>query len=296
MNFRSGFVTILGKPNVGKSSILNWFLGEKVSIVSPKPQTTRNNILGILTTENFQIVFTDTPGIHASNNKLDAYMQKSVSNAKAGSDVILYVLDGTKAISPADLVAIEQLKTACENIIVVVNKTDATSYERLYPQLGKLNGLSWVKDIIPTSAKDGRNMELLLKTIQKFIPFGEPFYDEDMYTNQTEKFMVSELIREKALWLLQDEIPHGIGVEILKFEEGDVVGIDADIICEKQTHKQIIIGAKGEMLKSIGTRARIDMEKLLGKKVFLNLFVKVRKDWRNNNYYIQDLGYKPDNE
>ncbi len=296
MNYRSGFVTILGKPNVGKSSILNWFLGEKVSIVSPKPQTTRNNILGILTNEHFQIVFTDTPGIHASNNKLDAYMQKSVSSAKAGSDVILYVLDGTKPIGNADLVAIEQLKSACENIIVVVNKTDATTYERLYPQLGKLNGLSWVKDIIPTSAKDGRNMELLLKTIQKFIPVGEPFYDEDMYTNQTEKFMVSELIREKALWLLQDEIPHGIGVEILKFEEGDVVSIDADIICEKQTHKQIIIGAKGEMLKDIGTRARLDMEKLLGKKVYLNLFVKVRKDWRNNNYYIHDLGYHSDNE
>ena len=291
MSFKSGFVTVLGKPNVGKSSLINKIVGEKVSIVSPKPQTTRNNILGILNQPELQIVFTDTPGIHSANNKLDSFMQKSVNSAKAGSDVILVVLDGTKIITESDITFIKSLQSSCENIIVVVNKTDATTYDKLYPQLNKLNGLDFVREIIPTSALKGTNIDVLLNAIKRFIPQGEQFYDQDIYTDKTLKFMVAEIIREKALWLLQNEIPHGIGVDIVKFEEGNIVNIDADIVCEKQTHKQIIIGKGGQTLKNIGTKARVDIEKLLNQKVFLNLFVKVRKNWRDNSYYVNDLGY-----
>lgn len=297
MGFKSGFVTILGKPNVGKSSLLNAIINEKVSIVSPKPQTTRNNIIGILNQPDYQIVFTDTPGIHNGNNKLDNYMQKSVNYSKAGVDVIIAVLDGTKKISEHDIAFIESLNKNQTNIIVVVNKTDATSFERLYPQLNKLNQLHFVKHIIPTSALKGKNINVLIEKIKEFLPEGEKYYDEEIYTDKTEKFMVAETIREKTLWLLQEEIPHGIAVEILKFEETDeIVNIDADIICEKQSHKQIIIGADGAMLKKIGTKSREDIEKFMFKKVFLKIFVKVRTNWRNNSFYISDLGYNDKNE
>lgn len=292
MSFKSGFVTILGKPNVGKSSILNAIIKEKVSIVSPKPQTTRNNILGILNEDDYQVIFTDTPGLHAANNKLDTFMQKSAMGAKSGSDVIVFVLDGTKKITNDDIVYITSLKSSCENIIVVVNKTDATTMVKLYPQLAKLNDLTFVKEIIPTSAVDGKNIDVLLNKIKQFLPEGVPYYEDDIYTDKTVKFMVAEIIREKTLWLLQDEIPHGVGIDISKFEEGTTLTkIDADIVCEKQSHKIIIIGANGQSLKNIGTKARVDIEKLLGTKVYLNLFVKVRKDWRNNSFYVNDLGY-----
>ena len=177
MSFKSGFVTVLGKPNVGKSSLINAMVREKVSIVSPKPQTTRNNILGILNDDNYQVIFTDTPGIHKSNNKLDSFMQKSISSAKAGSDVLLAVLDGTKKISDADISFVEGLKGSCENVIVVVNKTDATTFEKLYPQLDKLNTLSFVKEIIPTSAIKGNNIDVLINAIVKLLPEGSKYYD-----------------------------------------------------------------------------------------------------------------------
>lgn len=297
MGFKSGFVTILGKPNVGKSSLINAIINEKVSIVSPKPQTTRNNIIGILNQPDCQIVFTDTPGIHNSNNKLDNYMQKSISYSKAGVDVIVAVLDGTKKISQQDIAFIESLNKNNANIIVVVNKTDATSFEKLYPELNKLNDLEFVKHIIPTSAIKGKNVDVLINKIKEFLPVGEKFYNEDIYTDKTEKFMVSEIIREKTLWLLQEEIPHGIAVEIIKFEETDkVINIDADIVCEKASHKQIIIGAEGSMLKKIGTKSREDIEELVSKKVFLKIFVKVRPNWRNNSFYVSDLGYSDKNE
>lgn len=297
MTFKSGFVTVLGKPNVGKSSLINAIIGEKVSIVSPKPQTTRNNILGIYNTENVQIVFTDTPGLHQGGTRLDAFMQKSASSAKRGSDIIVYVLDGTKPIGKQDVAYIKGLKDQSEHLIVVVNKTDETTFEKLYPQLDKLNQLDFVNEIIPTSAIKGNNVDVLVNTIIKLLPEGIPYFDQDQYTNNSLRFMVAEIIREKALWLLQKEIPHGIGVEIVLFEETNkLVNISADIICEKQTHKQIIIGAKGNTLKDIGTRARVDIEKLLGQKVFLKLFVKVRANWRDKAYYVSDLGYKANNE
>lgn len=292
MSFKSGFVTVLGRPNVGKSSLVNALIGEKVSIVSPKPQTTRNNILGIYNDTDYQIIFTDTPGLNVARNKLDEYMQKSAKKAKEGSDVIVYVLDGTKKITDYDINQIKGLKNVCDNVFVVVNKTDLTNYEKLYPQLAKLNELSFVKEIIPTSAKKGFNIELLLNKIKFFIPEGPAYFDTDVYTDKSIKFMVAEIIREKALWLLQDEIPHGIGIEILNYEDKKLVTIDADIICEKKSHKQIIIGENGQRLKDIGTRARKDIENLVGKKVFLNLYVKVRENWRDNNFYVTDLGYK----
>jgi GTP-binding protein Era len=223
-------------------------------------------------------------------------MQKSTASAKNGSDVILFVLDGTKKITETDISYITGMQKSCENIIVIVNKTDATTYEKLYPQLAKLNELSFVRDIIPTSAIKGKNIEVLINKILEYLPNGEPFFEQDIYTNKSVKFMVAEIVREKMLWLLQNEIPHGVGVEITSFKEGKTTVIDADIICEKESHKQIVIGKDGQVLKNIGTKSREDIEKLLNSKVFLNLFVKVRKNWRDNSHYVADLGYSTDNE
>ncbi len=291
MSFKSGFVTILGRPNVGKSTLLNTIIGEKVSIVSPKPQTTRNKILGIYNSQNAQVVFTDTPGIHSSANKLDEYMQKSIDTAKQGVDVLLLVLDGTKPIKQGDIDWINSF-SKYKNVIVVINKIDDTSFEKLYPQLSKLNDLEHVKEIYPISAKTGKNVDELLKNIIDLLPEGVPYFDQDSYTDKSVRFMIAEIVREKALWLLQDEIPHGIACEVIAYKEDDKkVVIDLDIICERDNHKMIIIGKKGSMLKEIGTRARQDIEKLLGKKVFLNIFVKVRADWRNKESYVESVGY-----
>ncbi len=297
MSFKFGHVSIIGKPNVGKSSLLNSIINEKVSIVSPKPQTTRNKILGIYNDKDSQIVFIDTPGIFSANNELDRYMQQSVKRAVADVDVVLLVLDGKKPISEYDLNFIKSFNNPDLNIIVVVNKTDITTYEKLYPQLSKLNELTNVKHIIATSALKNKNIDVLIEKIKELLPEGERVYDEDVYTDKTVKFMVAELIREKTLWLLQDEIPHGIAVEILKFKESPgLIEIDADIVCERKSHKQIIIGAKGDIIKQIGTQARQDAERLLDKKIYLNLFVKVREDWRSKKYYVSDLGYDDKDE
>lgn len=292
MSFKSGFVTILGKPNVGKSTLINAIVGEKVSIVSPKPQTTRNKILGIYNAPGVQVVFTDTPGIHSSNNKLDEYMKKSIDSAKIGVDILLLVLDGTKPIRNSDIDWINSFEKV-KNVIVVVNKIDDTKFEKLYPELSKLNSLKYVNDIYPVSAKTGKNVDALLKRIIELLPEGVAYYDTESYTDKSIRFMISEIVREKALWLLQDEIPHGIACEVVSYKEDDKkVIIDLDIICERDNHKMIIIGKGGSMLKEIGSRARADIEKLLGKKVFLNIFVKVRTDWRNNELYVESVGYK----
>lgn len=290
---KCGFVAILGKTNVGKSTILNAIIKEKVSIVSPKPQTTRNNIIGILNEPDCQIIFTDTPGIHRSENKLDSFMEKSVNVAKNGVDVILVVLDGTKRIKDDDIAFIESFKNSNANVLVLVNKIDQTTFEKLYPQLNKLNSLEFVKEIIPLSGLKGKNVDVLVESIKKYIPQSDViYYENDIYTDKSVKFMISELIREKTLWLLHEEIPHGIAVEVPTYkEEKEKIIIDADIICEKASHKQIIIGKNGSMLKEIGSKARADIEKLVGKHVFLNIFVKVEENWRNKNVRINDFGY-----
>ncbi len=289
---KSGFVAILGLPNVGKSTLLNAMLKEKVSIVSPKPQTTRNKILGILNEEDSQIIFIDTPGIHTAHNKLDEYMNKAISVAKDTVDVVLFVIDGTKRITDNVLDTLNKYTRGIDNVILVVNKIDDTTYEKLYPELSKCNALENVKDIVPISAMKGKNLEELLKVIKSYLKDDVRYFDEDIYTDQSIKFLCSEIIREKALWLLQDELPHGIAIEIARFSDGEsLCEIDADIIIEKASHKQIIIGKGGSMLKNIGIKSRLDIEKLVDKKVMLKLFVKVRDDWRSKASTVKSLGY-----
>ena len=291
MSFKSGFVAIMGRPNAGKSTLLNAILKTKVSIVSPKPQTTRNNIIGIYNDDESQIVFTDTPGINTANNKLDEFMQKSVKSAKAGVDVVLLCVDGGKGIRQKDFDFISSFK-GTQNLMLIITKTDLTSFEKLYPQLAELNKLDYVKSIIPVSSFKGRNIDVVVNEIKKYLTDNVRYFSEDEYTDKSVRFMVSELVREKTLWLLQDEIPHGIAVEVVNYDENaSKINIDADIICEKESHKQIIIGKNGSMIKEIGTKARIDIEKLVDKKVFLNLFVKVKAGWRNKQTVIADLGY-----
>ena len=292
---KSGFVAILGEPNVGKSTLLNAILDEKVSIVSPKPQTTRNKILGIYNDDDGQIVFIDTPGIHKAKNKLDEYMSKAITTAKTDVDVILYVIDATKKITDK---TIENLNKYSQdaNVILVVNKMDDTTYEKIYPELTKCNSLSSIKDIVPVSAKKTKNLDELIKVIKTYLHEDVKYFDDDIYTDQSIKQMVAEIIREKALWLLQDELPHGIAIEIARFDENaPITEIDADIILEKASHKSIVIGKNGSMLKNIGTKARQDIEKLLGAQVMLKLFVKIREDWRNSTSTVKSLGYNPDN-
>jgi len=289
---KSGFVVILGQPNVGKSTLLNSILKEKVSIVSPKPQTTRNKILGIYNDEESQIVFIDTPGIHTSYNKLDEYMNKAITTAKKDVDVIVYVIDGTKKISQNTLDTLNKYTKDENNVILVVNKVDDTTYEKLYPELNKLNALEGIKDIVPLSALKHKNVEELIKVIKTYLTDNIKYYNEDIYTDQSLKFLVAEIIREKSLWLLQDELPHGIAVEIVRFQEGEkLCEIDADIILEKSSHKQIVIGKNGDMLKNIGTKSRLDIEKLIGQKVMLKLFVKIREDWRHKDSVLKSIGY-----
>lgn len=289
---KSGFVAILGQPNVGKSTLLNAILKEKVSIVSPKPQTTRDKILGIYNDNESQIVFIDTPGIHTSSNKLDDYMNKAINTAKKDVDVLVYVIDGTKKINDKTLETLNKYTKDVDNIILVVNKVDDTTYEKLYPELNKLNSLEGIKDIVPLSALKKKNIEELIKVIKTYLTDSVKYYDDDIYTDKSVKFLVAETIREKALWLLQDELPHGIAIEIVRFVEGEkLTEIDADIIIEKSSHKQIIIGKNGQMLKNIGTKSRIEIERLIGTRVMLKLFVKVREDWRHKESVLKSLGY-----
>ena len=291
-DFKSGFVAIVGKPNVGKSTLLNKILKQKISIVSPKPQTTRNKITGIYNTDNCQIVFLDTPGMHKPKNTLDKYMEKSISSALEGIDCLVYMLDGLKNFDDEEIKQIENYSKTNIPVILVVNKTDESSYEKLYPKLAKLNSLSLVKEIIPISAKLGNNVDVLLENILKFIPNGPCYYPQDISSDKTEQFIVGEIIREKALWLLNEEIPHGVAVVINSFKEQlNIVKIDATIICEKEGHKKIIIGTNGSKLKQIAESARKDMERLLEKQVYLSIWVKVKENWRDNDFQVSNLGY-----
>ena len=289
--YKSGFVTIVGRPNVGKSSLLNALLRQKVSIVSPKPQTTRNKITGILNEEDYQIVFLDTPGIHRSRNKLDEYMEKSIDLSLEGVDLVLYVLDGLKPFDQEDIDRIECYAKKT-NTIVIVNKIDKTTFEKMYPKLNKLNALKNVNDIIPISALKGKNLDLLMEYILKYIPEGIPYYPKDAVTDVSMRFVASEIIREKMLYNLDKEVPHGIAVLIENYVEGkDLVKIIATIVCEKQSHKNIIIGKDGSMLKKIGQEARLDIEQNVQKKVYLDLWVKVKDKWRDSQVMTINMGY-----
>lgn len=292
--FRSGFVAIMGRPNVGKSSIMNYFIGEKVAIVSNHPQTTRSKLLGVATRPDWQIVFVDTPGLHKPRTKLGQYMMKTAEEAKDGVDAVLAVVDG-QFIGDGDREILSELaKMNCPKFLAV-NKIDVANPEKLMPQLATLHDCGF-DEIVSVSARRGDNMELLLKLLSDAMPAGPKYFPDDMMTDQPERILCAEIIREKALLNLRDEVPHGIGVDMLKIEKlrDNLTEIHADIYCERASHKSIIIGKQGAMLKKLGSEARADIEKLLGTKVVLRLWVKVREGWRDRASDLRTLGYSDD--
>ena len=296
MGFRSGFATIVGRPNVGKSTLLNLLTGEKISIISSKPQTTRNTIKAIVTTDEYQVVFIDTPGIHRPKNKLGDYMQKSAISTLDEVDVILYMVEATdKTIGPGDMSIIEILKKLGKPVILLINKVDLVDKPGLLPLIDEYSKAMNFEHIIPISALNIETKELVLNETVKYLPEGPAYYPADMVTDQQERVLVQELIREKILHLISDEVPHGVGVEVILFREKpekDLIEIHANIYCEKESHKGIIIGKNGDMLKKIGTLARQDAERLLGAKILLKLWVKTKEDWRNSDFVLRELGYK----
>ena len=290
--FRSGFVAILGRPNVGKSSIMNRIVGEKVAIVSNHPQTTRNKLLGVAAGDDWQIVFVDTPGLHKPRTKLGEYMMKSANDAREGVDAVLAVVDGQK-IAGGDKAVLSDIQNMNCPRFLAVNKIDIVPPEKLMPQLAELNEFHF-DQIVSVSARTGENIDLLTQKLIEAMPEGPKYFPDDMITDQPERIMCAEIIREKALNNLRDEIPHGVGVEMLQIKKvsNTLTEIHANVYCEKESHKSIIIGKQGSMLRTIGTQARIDIERLLGTKVMLKLWVKVREDWRNRAGDLRALGYE----
>ena len=292
--FRSGFVAIMGRPNVGKSSLMNRFVGEKVAIVSNHPQTTRSKLLGVATGEDWQIVFVDTPGLHTPRTKLGEFMMKSAQEAKEGVDAVLAVVDGQR-IGKGDLAVLADLSRMQCPKFLAVNKIDVVTPEKLMPQLATLNDCRF-DSVFSVSARRGDNVDALLQALIAAMPEGPKYFPDDMITDQPERVMCAEIIREKALNNLRDEIPHGVGVDILQIKKiGDnLTEIHADLYCERASHKSIIIGKQGAMLRKIGSEARVDIEKLMGTKIMLRLWVKVREDWRNRAGDLRTMGYEDD--
>lgn len=287
---KSGFIAITGRPNAGKSTLLNHIIGEKIAIVSNKPQTTRNKILGVYTQPDCQMILIDTPGIHKARTKLGQRMAKDISNAVQDIDVLLYVVDCNLNAEGYNLEkqALSGLNTQNVPVVLVVNKADTVQKEQLLPVLDKLNGLYDFRSIVPVSAKTGENLPALLEEVKELLPEGPQYFEEGMVTDQPERQIVAEFIREKTLRLLNKEVPHGIAVEIEKMTHREKGGYEimAAIYCEKQSHKGIIIGKGGEKLKDIGSQARADIERLLGEKVYLKLWVRVKEDWRNRESFL----------
>jgi GTPase len=292
--FKSGFVTIIGRPNVGKSTLMNHLMGEKLSIVSSRPQTTRNNIQTILTKDDYQIVFVDTPGIHKPRHKLGEYMVKVAQETLKEVDLVLFLTNPEIEVSKGDEYILEQLKGKGVPVFLVLNKIDENTEDRVANTIKNYAKYFDFTEVIPISAMKGKNTDKLLDLMVKYLPEGPQYYPEDMITDQQERFIVSETIREKALRLLSQEVPHGIAVEIItmKKDEKEIYNIEATLLCEKDSHKGIIIGKGGETLKKISTYARQDIEKFLGTKVYLKLWVKVKKEWRDNASLLKELGYK----
>lgn len=291
-DYKSGFVTLIGRPNVGKSTLMNYLIGQKIAITSNKPQTTRNRIQTVLTTEEGQIVFVDTPGIHKAKNKLGEYMVNVAERTLNEVDVVLWLVEPTTFIGAGEKHIAEQLGKVKTPVILVINKVDMVKKEEILTFIDAYRKIYDFAEIVPVSARNGDNTDELVKVILKYLPYGPQFYDEDTITDQPERQIVSELIREKALHCLNDEIPHGIAVAIdsMKYRR-KIVDIDATIICERDSHKGIIIGKQGTMLKKIGSTARFEIEKMLECKVNLQLWVKVKKDWRDSDFLIKNFGY-----
>jgi len=295
LGYKSGFVTIIGRPNVGKSTLTNDILGEKIAIMSNKPQTTRNKIHAIYNTDDAQIIFIDTPGIHKPKNKLGEYMVTAATETLNEVDVVVFMVDESKEIGPGDKYILESLRDVKTPVILVINKIDLLSpddYKNLFDQYSEYDFLDYVMGI---SAVKNTNVEALLGKIVERLPEGPMLYPDDMITDQPERVIVSEIIREKILHYIDDEIPHGVAVEIerMKKRNGkDMIDISATIICEKKSHKGIIIGKNGRKLKGIGKTSREDIERLLGSRVFLELYVKVREGWRDNENMLKGFGYR----
>ena len=292
-DFKSGFVTLIGRPNVGKSTLMNYLIGQKIAITSNKPQTTRNRIQTVLTTDEGQIVFVDTPGIHKAKNKLGEYMVNVAEKTLNEVDVVLWLVEPTTFIGAGEQHIAKHLQRVKTPVILVINKVDSVKREEILPAIAAYKDIYDFADIVPVSARSGDNTDELLRVIMKYLPYGPQFYDEDTVTDQPERQIVAELIREKALHSLQDEIPHGIAVAIDRMKmQNKVMHIDATIICERDSHKGIIIGKQGSMLKKIGSTARYEIERMLDCKVNLKLWVKVKKDWRDSKFLMKNFGYR----
>lgn len=292
--YRAGFVALVGRPNVGKSTLMNRLIGQKIAITSPKPQTTRTRARTILSTERGQIVFLDTPGIHKAKDKLGNYMVNVAEHTLMEADVVLWLVEPSNFIGAGERHIIEQLKKVKNPVILVINKTDTVKREEVLTFIDTYRKELEFQEIVPVSALKGSNTEELVDCIFQYLPEGEPFFDEDMVTDQPMRQVVAELIREKALRSLEDEVPHGIAVVVERMrEEKGICHIDATISCEKESHKGIIIGKEGQMLKKIGTSARHEIESMMEMKVALKLWVKVKKDWRDDDRLLKNFGYNP---
>ena len=293
-SYKAGFATLIGRPNVGKSTLMNKLIGQKIAITSNKPQTTRNRIQTVYTSEEGQIVFLDTPGIHKAKNKLGDYMVGVAQRTLSEVDVILWLVEPTNYIGAGEQYIIEQLKKTKTPVILVINKIDTIKKDEVLPFIDTYRKELDFAEIVPVSALKGDNTDTLISCIMKYLPYGPAFYDEDTITDQPMRQIVSELIREKALHCLDEEIPHGVAVSIesMKYRK-NICDIEATIVCERDSHKGIIIGKGGSMLKKIGSTARPDIEDLLEMQVNLQLWVKVKKDWRDSDFLLKNFGYNP---
>lgn len=294
--FKSGFVSIIGRPNVGKSTFINRVIGQKIAIMSDKPQTTRNKIQGVYTTENSQIIFIDTPGIHKPKHKLGDFMMKVAQNTLKEVDLILFMINAEEGLGRGDEYIMERLKETDTSVFLVVNKIDRVHPDDLLLLIDQYREKFEFQEIVPISALQGNNIETLLGQIEAYLPEGPQYYPSDQVTDHPERFIISELVREKVLHLTREEIPHSVAVVVDSIEkrENHAVYIAATIVVERNSQKGIIIGKQGRMLKEIGKRARVDIENLLGSKVFLELWVKVQKDWRNRLSQLRDFGFRED--
>ncbi|GAA1370877.1 GTPase Era [Peribacillus frigoritolerans] len=292
--YKSGFISIIGRPNVGKSTFLNRVIGQKIAIMSDKPQTTRNKVQGVLTQNDSQMIFIDTPGIHKPKHKLGDFMMKVATNTLKEVDLILFMINATEGYGRGDEFIIEKLQSVKTPVFLVVNKIDAMHPDDLLPIIEKYQQLYPFAAVVPISALEGNNVDTLLEQIKDHLPEGPQFYPADQVTDHPERFIISELVREKVLHLTREEIPHSVAVvidSIKKMDNSDTINVMATIVVERDSQKGIVIGKQGKMLKEVGSRARVDIENLLGSKVFLELWVKVQKDWRNKASQLRDYGF-----
>lgn len=289
---KSGYVAVVGRANAGKSTLVNVLVGEKVAIVSPKPQTTRDRIMGVLTTDDYQIAFIDTPGIYKADNLLSSVMQKTATDTVGDVDLVLFVLDAHDGVSEKDRALVKSIKEKGAPTVVVLTKTDIMPESLLINEIKELAEENL--EIVPVSARRGRNIKELIKVILQFLPEGDKLFQDDIISDRSEKFMIAEIMREKILLKFQKEIPHGVAIIVNEFKlraDGRVYDVNLDIVCEKPNHKAILVGKGGKAIKEVSSFARADMEKFLGKKVFLTTYVKVEEDWRNSAYLLKEHGY-----